>query len=99
MVMVGVLICLYLLRRRYCHLSWVVWGHLFCLVEVNPRTLRSIAIRVLNRIRALDSTGLGGGSDPLAAAVDKEVADPDRGLDVVVALVATVGGDLVTMIA
>ena len=68
------------------------------LVEINPRTLGPVAVRVRNRVRTLDSAGLGGGSDPLAAAVDEEVADPDRGLDVVVALIPARRADSVAVI-
>ena len=67
------------------------------LVEIERRTLRRIVVAARNWICTIESTGIGDG-DPRAAAVDEEVADPDRRLDVVVALVTAVGGDLVTVI-
>lgn len=66
------------------------------LVDIYVRPLRRIVVGVRDRVCTLKGTGIGSGN-PRAAAIDEEVTDPDRGLDVVVALITTVGGDLVTV--
>ena len=59
------------------------------LVDIDGRTLRRI---VVCHCRECPCTSIRC-ADPRATAVDEEVADPDRGLDVVVALIPAVGGD------